>query len=468
MRMAKPNKSKSLAALAVTVLSFSVFISSALIGIFLPGPYSASAQTSTVGQTVDSSAGALTFPCDLDTTTFTFDPIEINSPDTVFYSYYTNPKTPYTDLTICDGSGLTVQDTRYSGGFVLQVNATDYTATNNPANKIDITNLAFVTEQANTSYSEDATGTSAFVGSGDTKLTGSDDDEAEIEYALPFDFEFYGTTYNTVYLCSNGIINFDDTDGNATLDTDGSCSPASATVFEDPTGEDHILPYYKDLNLNFGANPAYGIYYTEYTTVGPGTDTVRFRWFGETANLLGELVEFEVILFDDDEEDTITFNYASVTELTDTDTTNGGPQVGVTKGGAATPPLSATYTESYFSESSQGADLVDGQAVFKSGFDFTEVKKPGTPAAEATYNGNPSQDIDFEALTDGDDDGTSDAFNLIYGHVTPSGPFTPGRIGLYTIYPSFRLAIPNGESGVYTADGTYENTITFTLQDSTF
>lgn len=449
----------NLSTFKLIALAATVFFGASALILFLQIE-SANAQIATVGQTIDATAGALTLPCDLDTNIFEFQAVNINSPDPNFYSKYTNPRTPHSSLTACDGTGLTVQDTRYEGGFVLQVNATDYTSTTDPLDKIDITNLSFLTQQANTSYSEDSSGVSAFVGSGDTLLTGSQDDEVEIEYELPFDFNYYGTAYTTVYLCDNGIINFSDGDADPTYDTDSECSPSTDTVFEDPGPTPHILPYYKDLNLNFGINAAFGIYAVE-----PDASTVRFRWRGAPNDNWAELVEFEVILHNSEDEDYMTFNYADATRLTDaTDVghPDPGPLVGVTKGGAATPPVSATYTESYLSRSAAGTDLVDGQDIFRPGFDFTEVKKPGTPAAVASYNGDPSEDADFEYFTDGDDDGTSDAFNLIYGHVTPVGEFTPGRIGLYTVYPSLRLQIPSS-----TDDGTYTNEITFTISDST-
>lgn len=424
----------------------------------------ASAQTATVGQTIDATAGALTLPCNLDTKIFELEPVTINTPSEFFYSKYQNPRTPHSSLTACDGTGLTVQDTRYEGGFVLQINATDYISTTDPPNKIDVTNLAFLTQQANTSYSEDSSGTSAFIGSGDTLLTGSQDDGVEIEYELPFEFNYYGNTYTTVFLCDNGLINFSDGDADSTYDTDDECSPSTETVFEDLGSTSHILPYYKDLNLNFGIDSSFGIYAYE-----PDANTVRFRWKGAPNQNLTQLVEFEVILHNNDEEDYITFNYAGAAKLTDAydplidDPYPGGPLVGVTKGGTATPPVSATYTESYLSRSAEGTDLVNKQDIFRPGFDFTEVKKPGTPAATAPYNGNPSEDADFEYLTDTDNNGVSDPFDLINGHVDSVGEFTPGRIGLYTVYPYFRLQVPSAT----TADGTYTNTITFTISDST-
>ncbi len=469
-------------------IKYAVAMATLIFGLLtiINGPLSVFAQTATVGQSIDASAGALTLPCDLNEGLFEFQPVTINAPDPYFISKYTNPKTPYSDISLCDGSGLTLQDTRYEGGFVLQINATDYVSTDNPLDTIDITNLALVTEQSATSYSENASGTSAFTASGDSLLTGSQDDNAEIEYTLPFDFNYYGNTYTTVYLCDNGLINFADSDADSTYDTDSECSPPAESILEDAGPTPHIIPYYKDLNLNFGLDNSFGIYAAE-----PDANTVRFRWKGAPNANWAELVEFEVELKNNGDEDYITFNYAdgvsgNITDAAD-DPSDIGPVVGITKGGTAAPPVSATYTESYLSNLAEGTDLLDKQAIFKSGFDFTEVKKPGTPAAVAQYNGDPADDIDFIDLTDTDDDGTSDALDIITGGVSitagtcvggandgnsctgdgecPDGyctEFIPGRIGIYTIYPSFKLQIPNA-----TPNGTYKNTITFTVSDST-
>lgn len=456
-------KSHMKATIRILVVISAIFFS---LNIFIP--MFASAQTTeleatpevtgtitTIGQTISTSGGTLILACGLDSEVFEMEQLEINSPEPFFYSYYINPLKVYSDLLLCDGSGLTVQDTRYSGGFVLQTNATDYIAKENPAIKIDVTNLGLITQQANTSYSEDASGGSGYSeNEGETLIPGSQASEAEIEYVLPFDLTFYGTSYTSIYLCSNGIINFSDGDEDLVNDTNEDCSPLKDTVFEDPGPSPHIMPYYKDLTMDATINPTFGIY--RYNI---DENTVKFRWKGAPAADTAELVEFEVIFHSDNEQDTITFNYADSIKLTDS---NPGPLIGVTKGGLATTPVSATYTESINSRLSAGTSLISRQSVFHPGYDFTEIKKPGTPAAVATYAGNPEYPKDYIAFTDSDDDGISDAIELISGTVDAVDGYTPGRIGLYTVYPSFRLQVPNN-----TTNGTYENVITFTLFNST-
>lgn len=429
-------------------------------------PLSALAQTSgsaTVGQTIDASGGALTLPCEHGN--FSLGNVDINTPDPFFNAYYMNPKTPDVDLSSCGGTGVTVQDTRYNGGFVLQVAATEYLKDGTGPESIDVDNLAVVTEQISTSYLEDTAGTSTFVGSGDSILAGSTDDNevnenVEVTQTLPFDFTYYGTTYSsgsTLYVCSNGTINF----------TSGECdAPLSPPedIFEDVDGGSsalpRILPYYKDLATDTTIDASYGIFYT-----APSGTTARFRWKGAPCvaddtiptnceESLGEDVEFEVLLTDNGDEDTITFNYGTITDAQE------GPVVGVTKGGTAGTPVTNTYTESQLSGQMQGSDLNNDQAVFTpGGTDFTEVVKPSTPAVVVSANGNPNSDPDYvDFVEDGGNPGNSLNLDLMNGNVDTGC----GRVGIYTLYPSYRLQVPQA-----TVDGSYESTITYTLSDST-
>lgn len=442
-------------------------VSTIFFGINAAIPLAAFAQTSgssTIGQTIDASGGALTMPCSLGD--FALGAVDINSPAATFSSYYMNPKTPDTDLITCGGTGVTVQDTRYDGGFVLQVAASEYLKDGLGPETIDVDQLAIVTEQLSTSYIEDSSGTSAFAGSGDALLTGSTADNevgenVQATQNLPFDFTYYGTTYSsgsTLYVCSNGMINF----------TSGECdAPLTPPedIFEDVDGGSsalpRILPYYKDLTTDTAIDASYGVFYLQ-----PSGSTARFRWKGAPCvadditptnceESLGETIEFEVLLTDNGDEDTITFNYGTVV-----DTQGTGPIVGVTKGGTAGTPVSNTYTESRDSQQMQGSDLSNDQALFTpGGTDFTEVVKPGTPAVATAASGDPNEDLDYVSFVeDGGNPGNSLNLDLMNGNVDTGC----GRVGIYTLYPSYRLDVPNT-----TADGSYENTITYTLSDST-
>lgn len=436
-------------------------------GINTALPLSALAQTSgssTVGQTVDASAGALTMPCSLGN--FSFGTVDINSPAPTFNGYYFNPKTPDVDLVSCGGTGITVQDTRYDGGFVLQVAASEYLKDGTGPEIIDIDNLAIVTEQVSTSYLEDSSGTSGFVGSGDLILAGSTADNevnenVQATQTLPFNFTYYGTTYtsgSTLYICSNGMINF------VTGECDAPLVPPE-NIFEDVDGGSsalpRILPYYKDLTTDTAINASYGIFYLQ-----PNATTARFRWKGAPCiadditptnceESVGETVQFELLITDNGDEDTITFNYGTIT-----DTQGAGPIVGVTKGGPAGTPVTNTYTESIHSQQMQGSDVSNNQALFSpGGTDFTEAVKPGTPAVATGANGDPNQDLDYvNFIEDGGNPGNSLNLDLMNGNVDTGC----GRVGIYTIYPSYKLIVPDT-----TIDGDYQNTITYTLSDST-
>lgn len=442
-------------------------LSTILFGINTAIPLSVLAQTSgsaTIGQTIDASGGALTMPCSLGN--FALSAVDINSPAATFNSYYLNPKTPDADLITCGGTGITVQDTRYNGGFVLQVAASEYLKDGVGPETIDIDQLAIVTEQVSTSYIENSSGTSGFVGSGDALLAGSTADNevnenVQASQTLPFDFTYYGTTYSsgsTLYICTNGMVNF------AAGECDAPLTPPE-DIFEDVDGGasalPRILPYYKDLTTDTTIDASYGVFYLQ-----PNATTARFRWKGAPCiaddgvptnceESLGETVEFEMLLTDNNDEDTITFNYGTIT-----DTQGNGPIVGVTKGGAAGTPVTNTYTESIDSQQMQGSDLNNDQALFSpGGTDFVEVVKPGSPAVATAASGDPNNDLDYvDFVEDGGNPGNSLNLDLMNGNVDTGC----GRVGIYTIYPSYKLAVPNT-----TVDGSYQNTITYTLSDST-
>jgi len=450
-------------------------IATIFFGINTIIPISVLAQTSgssTVGQSVDASGGALTMPCSLGD--FELTKTKINQPGSVFKSYYINPKVQDTDLTSCGGSGITVQDTRYNGGFVLQVASSAYskngTAVCNlatpptPNDCIDIDNFNIVTQQVNTSYIEDSSNTSSFSGSSNliagSTVDNTVDENTELTITLPFDFTYYGTTYSsssTLYVCTNGTINF----------TSGECDAPMSTpedILQDTNGGGtplpRILPYYKDLTTDTNIDASYGVFAD--TSASP----VRIHWKGAPCiaddtvptnceESVGETVEFEVLLTDNSNEDTITYNYSA----NNTDT-KAGPIIGVTKGGSAGSPTSNTYTESRLSSQSEGKNAASKQAKFSiAGTNFTESVKPGTSAVVVATTGSPSIDIDYTNFTeDSGNPGNSLNMDLMNGN-TDTGC---GRVGIYTIYPSYRLDIPRTTNA-----GLFQSTITYTLSDST-
>jgi hypothetical protein len=376
---------------------------------------------------------------------FDFEPLHINSAASPsFYSFWKNPKrqTNYSTDPINCGDGVTVQDKRYNGGFKLQVAATPYRELTDIQKTIDTVNLAVVTEQLDSSYNESLS-TSSFNTTNNQIAPGFiNGDNTEVAFPLPFDFTYYGITYETgtnIYLCSNGSINF----------TQQNCSaPATPlnSVFHDTAPR--ILPYYKDLNMT---QPETGIY-----THQESPATLKITWIAQTKDTSPETVQFQVKLHNDitlpnnNNGDVISFHYPA--QITDTGTK---PIIGLTNGGEVQEEKleSSVYTESTLSRSINQEEIAGQSSTFTpSGFDFLEVKSENTQSTIALYNGNPYTESDYTYFT-------APTVDLLDG----SAPENGGRVGIYTIYPSYRLTIPNN-----TPAGIYRNEITYTLSDATY
>jgi len=397
-----------------------------------------SAQSSSVSQQVQGT-NILSFLCTHDS--ITFSPVNINSTEPFFQSYWTNPKSQAdieTNPVTC-GTGVVIVDQRYNGGFKLQVSATRYSKLGDETKTIDIGNLAIMTEQLDSNYNETSSTPSNFPATS-TLVTGTQGDDIEAVFHLPFTFNYYGNSYTDVYLCSNGSINL----------TPGHClkpsSPLSDVFTDTPA---RILGYYKDLTT--AQNPDDGIYVYE------DTDTVTFRWKAAPLDDTSHLAEFTIIITNNGSNDTITFNYGDARFAPYLTDTGASPAIGVTNGGTVPDGElpSSVYTESVFSETQNITNLINTKVYFTpSGFDFKEVKKPGTPSAAI----DPLLYNQYYNFTPSANPAISQEIDIING----SSPSTGGRIGIYAVYPSFRLSIPES-----TEDGTYQNEITYTVTDST-
>ena len=347
---------------------------------------------------------------------------------------------------------------------MLQVAASEYLKDGTGPETIDIDQLNIVTEQFSPSYLEDSSGTSTFTGfPTGTLITGSDadddvDENTEVTVTVPgWNFYFYGTDYgDTIYACSNGSITF------STGQCESPLTSPGEDIFEDP--QPRILPYYKDVTTGSDAG---GIYLD--TTGGQ----VKLTWVTENcvpdggtptlcdpspdAPVDDDVMMFRVVFTGNTADDPIQFEYNDVFLRDDY---GDSPIVGVTKGGPSGTPTSATYTESLYSRSEDADNLLNKLLQYNpSGADFIEVVKPGTPAVVVSTKGDPNVDLDYTSFTeDGGNPGNSLNLDLINANADTGC----GRIGLYTLYPSYRLDVPE-----ITADGSYENTITYTLSDST-
>ncbi len=92
---------------------------------------------------------------------------------------------------------------------------------------------------------------------------------------------------------------------------------------------------------------------------------------------------------------------------------------------------------------------------------FNDIFKPGTPPVYALTNSNSATNSDNYIMftSDTGNPGYSVPMTILQGAACE---MDQGRLGNYTVYPSFLLRIPPT-----TVADTYQNTITFTIFDNT-
>uniref|UniRef100_A0A7C4TEL7 T9SS type A sorting domain-containing protein n=1 Tax=candidate division WOR-3 bacterium TaxID=2052148 RepID=A0A7C4TEL7_UNCW3 len=120
--------------------------------------------------------------------------------------------------------------------------------------------------------------------------TGITGDDQSKNFTLPFSFSFYGTSYNSVNICSNGFLSF--------TSTSTAYNPATIPNSADPNAL--IAPFWRDLN------PAGGGTITYYS----GSDKFVVTWNAVKNYSNSNTQTFEVILYPNGE---IVFQYNSVT-----------------------------------------------------------------------------------------------------------------------------------------------------------
>jgi len=129
-------------------------------------------------------------------------------------------------------------------------------------------------------------------------------DEQSWAYTLPFDFPFYGQTYRTVYICSNGYLDFTSSDA------------AHRNSVEAMTARTMIAPFWTDLTTAGFLHPGQDIYIHS-----PTPDSVCIRWAAEIFDTENP-VNFEVVLH---QNGTIAFHYG-------TGNTGASPTIGISAG----------------------------------------------------------------------------------------------------------------------------------------
>ncbi len=365
-----------------------------------------------------------------------FPAVKITSPRGNYNSYH------YT--TYKDDNRIQVHDGRYNGGFVVQVQISDYTNTENPSKKIPVSNIAIVTEPGpSAGYSENLTQLNSFNPKSGTLLANSSGNAIETEQKLPFDFVYYGAVYDRIFICTSGYISF---------------VPAGCSADQDPltarSGAPRIVPYFKDLTTNTKFAKNSGIYF-EDDSKDPDLKkrSVRIRWKAATSASPHQSVEFEVVLYKDNH---FEFEYGDTARLADT---GAGPEIGL-----AGPNVTVNDTTtglkkdnkkallSGLNKKSQGKELSSLSAVYASGVTTNEVTKQGTPSILAPLNGVANNGNTYTNFID-----EQTPLNALYA---PACSVTQGRVGTYLFYASYKLHIPPT-----TPAGSYSSTITWTIID---
>ncbi|MDY6853474.1 MAG: S8 family serine peptidase [Thermodesulfobacteriota bacterium] len=130
-------------------------------------------------------------------------------------------------------------------------------------------------------------------------------DDQSWSYDLPFTFPFFGQDYDSMFICSNGFIDF----------TDSTQSASNSD--EELIKRVIIAPLWDDLVTNGTSQTGEDIY-----IYSPTSDSLSIRWAGELYET-SEPVNVEAILYEDGR---IKFNYG-------TGNTNLTPTIGISGGG---------------------------------------------------------------------------------------------------------------------------------------
>jgi N-acetylneuraminic acid mutarotase len=119
---------------------------------------------------------------------------------------------------------------------------------------------------------------------GDTQLSLSGDDNS-IQVNLPFAFDFYGQTYNTTYVCTNGHLTF--------LTTVGFCPFFNSSIPSAGTPNAAIYPFWDDLFLDASS--------TAWTKTIGSAPNRQFVIEWRNARFFGDLtrrIDVEVVLYE--------------------------------------------------------------------------------------------------------------------------------------------------------------------------
>lgn len=364
--------------------------------------------------------------------------------------------TTYTNLQT-NAEKLTAEDRRFSGGFEVQMTATEYVGQTNPANKIPVGALGVLTQvpDATTNYIQTTQLQNAYVGTDGVLMTGSQEYATMLTQTLPFSFAMFGRESNQIYICTSGIIiQAGALAGLTAADFNNLCQGLGGP----PAGNySYLLPYLENADDKLttqtvgglgGWDLNNGVYYNQVSD-----DEVHIRYKANIRNVDGNptgSVEFTVFIFRDGR---IEYHEGPNTDAFSR------PTIAIGDNGNA---IFIQASEFPFRVGVRGTDISNSQIRFTPATTiFNDVQKAGTPPVYAATYGNSTADpVNFTMFTE---DTGNPGFSVPITTLEGGACINQGRLGNYTVYPSFILQIPPT-----TAADTYQNTITFTIIDKTY
>ncbi len=382
-------------------------------------------------------------------------PANFNFPGVNIVNFETY-STTYTNLQT-NPERLTAEDRRFSGGFEVQMTATEYIGQTNPANRIPVGSLGVLTQvpDGTTNYVQTTQLQNGYSAVEGTLMTGSQQYGTVLTQTVPFGFAMFGRESNQIYICTSGIIiQAGALAGMAAADFNDLCQGLAGP----PAGNySYLLPYLvggsdvltTQTTGGLGIwNPDNGVYYNQVSD-----NEVHIRYKANIRNADGNpsgSVEFTVFIFRDGR---IEYHEGP---NTDTFTT---PTIAIGDNGNA---IFIQASEAPFGVGARGSDVANSQIRFTPTTTvFNDVRKAATPPVyAATYANSTTDPANFTMFTE---DPGNPGFSVPVSTLEGGACINQGRLGNYTVYPSFILQIPPT-----TPADTYQNTITFTIIDKTY
>jgi len=286
-------------------------------------------------------------------------------------------------------------------------------------------------------------------------IDGSTEPDAIVTQTLPFNFFINGGASDKIIICSSGMVIAGQ--DSATL-TPGDFTAFCGFTGPPPAGNYGAVLSYLAMqngtpslttNISEGHDDN-GIYYEEV-----GDNEVHIRFKGNlmiNGNPEGD-IEFEVILL---KNGNIEIHYGTLDDSYDTLGDN--LILGLYNGNDDSIILTDVDPFVYQTAAS---DLTDEQIRFlPNSTSFIDIKKPGTPVVFSPTNAPTASDPEY--YTSFTEDQGHQGFSVPVQILDGTACEFQGRLGSYSIYPSFLLQVPPT-----TKADTYQNTLTYTIIDKT-